>query len=177
MLHTHSTHATALACLRYELPAFHYMVAVAGGDSVPCVPYHLFGTEALSQAVAGALRERDACLMANHGLVAAGATMARAMKVLQEVESLCEVYLKALTDRGTWLSFKNRGDLAVLVEGDKRLFNQYGVMVVNPAKHPHVKKDLAQAFADWIVSPAGQTSIAAYKVGGEQLFFPNAAQK
>ena len=83
----------------------------------------------------------------------------------------------ALTDRGTWLSFKNRGDLAVLVEGDKRLFNQYGVIVVNPAKHPHVKKDLAQAFADWIVSPAGQASIAGYKVGGEQLFFPNATQK
>ncbi len=83
----------------------------------------------------------------------------------------------ALTDRGTWLSFKNRGDLAVLVEGDKRLFNQYGVIVVNPAKHPHVKKDLAQAFADWVVSPAGQASIAAYEVGGEQLFFPNATQK
>ncbi|MBK6863377.1 MAG: extracellular solute-binding protein [Ideonella sp.] len=83
----------------------------------------------------------------------------------------------ALTDRGTWLSFKNRGDLAVLVEGDRRLFNQYGVIVVNPAKHPHVKKDLAQAFADWIVSPAGQASIAGYKVGGEQLFFPNATQK
>jgi tungstate transport system substrate-binding protein len=80
-----------------------------------------------------------------------------------------------LTDRGTWLSFKNRGDLAVLVEGDKRLFNQYGVMVVNPAKHPHVKKALAQAFADWVVSPAGQASIAGYKIGGEQLFFPNAA--
>jgi L-fuculose-phosphate aldolase len=96
VLHTHSTHAAALACLRYELPAFHYMVAVAGGDSVPCVPYHLFGTEALSQAVAGALHDRDACLMANHGLVAAGATMTRAMKVVQEIESLCEVYLKAL---------------------------------------------------------------------------------
>ena len=79
-----------------------------------------------------------------------------------------------LADRGTWLNFKNRGDLAVLVEGDKRLFNQYGVMVVNPAKHPHVKKDLAQAFADWVVSPAGQASIAGYKIGGEQLFFPNA---
>jgi tungstate transport system substrate-binding protein len=79
-----------------------------------------------------------------------------------------------LTDRGTWLSFKNRADLGVLVEGDKRLFNQYGVIVVNPAKHPHVKKDLAQAFADWVVSPAGQATIAAYKVGGEQLFFPNA---
>jgi tungstate transport system substrate-binding protein len=80
----------------------------------------------------------------------------------------------ALTDRGTWLSFKNRADLAVLVEGDRRLFNQYGVMVVNPAKHPHVKKDLAQAFADWVVSPAGQASIAAYKIDGQQLFFPNA---
>jgi tungstate transport system substrate-binding protein len=79
-----------------------------------------------------------------------------------------------LTDRGTWLSFKNRADLGVLVEGDKRLFNQYGVIVVNPAKHPHVKKDLAQAFADWVVSPVGQATIAAYKVGGEQLFFPNA---
>ena len=65
-----------------------------------------------------------------------------------------------LTDRGTWLSFKNRGELAILVEGDKRLFNQYGVIVVNPAKHPHVKKDLAQAFADWVVSPAGQAAIA-----------------
>ena len=80
----------------------------------------------------------------------------------------------ALTDRGTWLSFKNRGDLTVLVEGDKRLFNQYGVIVVNPVRHPHVKKDLAQAFADWVVSPAGQATIASYKVGGEQLFFPNA---
>ena len=79
-----------------------------------------------------------------------------------------------LADRGTWLSFKNRGDLAVLVEGDKSLFNQYGVMVVNPAKHPHVKVALAQAFADWVVSPAGQQAIAAYKIGGEQLFFPNA---
>jgi tungstate transport system substrate-binding protein len=79
-----------------------------------------------------------------------------------------------LADRGTWLSFKNRADLAVLVEGDKRLFNQYGVMVVNPAKHPQVKLALAQQFADWVVSPAGQSAIAAYKIGGEQLFFPNA---
>ncbi|MEO7151400.1 MAG: substrate-binding domain-containing protein, partial [Burkholderiaceae bacterium] len=79
-----------------------------------------------------------------------------------------------LTDRGTWLNFKNRGDLAILVEGDQRLFNQYGVMVVNPARHPHVKKDLAQAFVDWIVSPAGQAAIANYKIGGEPLFFPNA---
>jgi len=96
VLHTHSTHAAALACLRRELPAFHYMVALAGGDSVPCVPYHLFGTEALSQAVAVAVQDRDACLLANHGLIAAGDTLARAMKVLQEIESLCEVYLKAL---------------------------------------------------------------------------------
>ena len=81
-----------------------------------------------------------------------------------------------LADRGTWLSFKNRGDLVILVEGDKSLFNQYGVMVVNPAKHPHVKVELAQAFADWIVSPAGQSAIAGYKIGGEQLFFGNAAK-
>ena len=79
-----------------------------------------------------------------------------------------------LTDRGTWLSFRNRGNLAILVEGDRRLFNQYGVVVVNPAKHPHVKVQLAQAFADWVLSPAGQQTIAAYQVGGEQLFFPNA---
>ena len=96
VLHTHSTHAAALACLRRELPAFHYMVALAGGDSVPCVPYELFGTEALSRAVAAAFTDRDACLMANHGLVAGGTTLAKAMKVLQEIESLCEVYLKAL---------------------------------------------------------------------------------
>jgi tungstate transport system substrate-binding protein len=80
----------------------------------------------------------------------------------------------ALTDRGTWLAFKNRGDLTILVEGDKRLFNQYGVMLVNPAKHPQVKKDLGQQFIDWLVSPKGQAAIASYKVGGEQLFFPNA---
>jgi tungstate transport system substrate-binding protein len=79
-----------------------------------------------------------------------------------------------LADRGTWLAFKNRGALAVLVEGDERLFNQYGVIVVNPAKHPHTQTALAQAFSDWVTSPAGQASIAAYKVGGEQLFFPNA---
>jgi len=79
-----------------------------------------------------------------------------------------------LTDRGTWLSFKNRGNLVTLVEGDQRLFNQYGVIVVNPAKHPHVKVQLAQTFADWVLSPAGQQTIASYKVGGEQLFFPNA---
>jgi len=82
----------------------------------------------------------------------------------------------ALTDRGTWLNFKNRQDLQILVEGDKSLFNQYGVMVVNPAKHPHVKADLAQKFVDWVVSPVGQASINGYKIGGEQLFFANASK-
>ena len=79
-----------------------------------------------------------------------------------------------LTDRGTWLGFRNRGNLAVLVQGDKRLFNQYGVMVVNPKKYPHVKADAAQKFVDWVTSPAGQAVIASYKVNGEQLFFPDA---
>jgi len=79
-----------------------------------------------------------------------------------------------LTDRGTWLNFKNRGDLKVLVEGDAKLFNQYGVMVVNPAKHPHVKQAEAQKFVDWVISSNGQAAIAAYKIGGESVFFPNA---
>ncbi len=79
-----------------------------------------------------------------------------------------------LSDRGTWLSFKNRGDLAIVVEGDQRLFNQYGVMLVNPAKHPHVKAAEGQAFIDWLISAEGQKTIADYKIGGEQLFFPNA---
>jgi tungstate transport system substrate-binding protein len=79
-----------------------------------------------------------------------------------------------LADRATWLAFKNRGDLAILVEGDKRLFNQYGVMLVNPAKHPSVKKELGQSFIDWLVSPEGQKVIADYKINGEQLFYPNA---
>ena len=96
VVHTHSVHATALACLRRELPAFHYMVAVAGDDHVPCVPYHLFGTEALSAVVADALATRQACLLANHGLVAAGATLAQAMNVAIEIESLCQAYLLAL---------------------------------------------------------------------------------
>ena len=81
-----------------------------------------------------------------------------------------------LADRGTWLSFKNRADLAVLVEGDTRLFNQYGVMVVNPERHPHVKQAEARKFVEWVVSPAGQDAIAEYKIEGEQLFFPNAGQ-
>lgn len=81
-----------------------------------------------------------------------------------------------LADRGTWLNFKNRGDLMVLVEGDKRLFNQYGVMLVNPAKHPQTKAVEGQKFVDWVTSSAGQGAIAGYKIGGEQLFFPNAAK-
>jgi tungstate transport system substrate-binding protein len=79
-----------------------------------------------------------------------------------------------LADRGTWLSFKNRANLTILVEGDTRLFNQYGVILVNPARHPHVKKELGRQFIDWIVSPAGQQAIAEYRIGAEQLFFPNA---
>jgi tungstate transport system substrate-binding protein len=86
--------------------------------------------------------------------------------------SAASAYL--LSDRGTWLVFKNRGDLAILVEGDERMFNQYGVMLVNPARHPHVKAADGQRFVDWLVSGEGQKTIAEYRVNGEQLFFPNA---
>ena len=79
----------------------------------------------------------------------------------------------AFTDRGTWLSFRNRGELAIVVEGDRRLFNQYGVMLVNPAKHPHVKAALGTMFIEWLVSAEGQAAIASYRIGGQQLFFPN----
>ena len=82
-----------------------------------------------------------------------------------------------LSDRGTWISFKNRGDLEIAVEGDKRLFNQYGVMLVNPEKYPSVKKQFGQAFVDWLVSAEGQAAIAGYKIEGQQLFFPNAEKK
>jgi tungstate transport system substrate-binding protein len=82
-----------------------------------------------------------------------------------------------LSDRGTWISFKNRGDLQIVVEGDKRLFNQYGVMLVNPERYPSVKKELGQAFVDWLISPEGQAAIAGYKVDGQQLFFPDAEKK
>jgi tungstate transport system substrate-binding protein len=81
-----------------------------------------------------------------------------------------------LADRGTWISFKNRGALAIIVEGDKRLFNQYGVILVNPAKHPHVKKEWGQAFIDWLVSHEGQKAIQDYKINGQQLFYPNAGE-
>ena len=82
-----------------------------------------------------------------------------------------------LSDRGTWISFKNRGDLEITVEGDKRLFNQYGVMLVNPEKYPSVKREPGQAFVDWLISPEGQQAIAGYKIGGQQLFFPDAEKK
>ena len=82
-----------------------------------------------------------------------------------------------LSDRGTWLSFKNRGDLVILSEGDKRLFNQYGVMLVNPEKYPTVKKEDGQAFVDWLISGEGQAAIAGYKIDGQQLFFPDAEKK
>jgi len=88
--------------------------------------------------------------------------------------SASNTYVRA--DRGTWLSFKDRGDLDILVAGDRRLFNQYGVMLVNPAKHPQVKREPGQAFIDWLVSPEGQKAIADYKIEGQQLFFPNANQ-
>jgi L-fuculose-phosphate aldolase len=96
VVHVHSTYATALACLGRRLPPFHYMVAIAGGDDVPLMPYHTFGSTALSQAVAQGVAQRDACLLAQHGLVAAGPTLERAMKVAVEIEALCQSYLAAL---------------------------------------------------------------------------------
>ena len=92
----------------------------------------------------------------------------------QTLNTAAEMGGYTLTDRATWLSFKNRRDLTVLVEGDKRLYNQYGVMLVNPAKYPTVKADAGQKFIDWLISPAGQKTIGAYKIDGQQLFFPNA---
>ncbi len=120
VVHVHATHATALASLRRALPAFHYMVAVAGGDDVPCTPYHLFGTEALSQAVAQAFAKRHACLMANHGLVAGGTTLAHALKVTLEIESLCEAYLKALAVGEPVIL--SQGEMAAVIER----FKSYG---------------------------------------------------
>jgi tungstate transport system substrate-binding protein len=96
----------------------------------------------------------------------------RGMGAALNMASASNAYV--LSDRGTWLAFRNRGDLAIVVEGDKRLFNQYGVILVNPAKHPNMKKELGQQFIDWLVSPEGQMVIAGYKIDGQQLFFPNA---
>jgi tungstate transport system substrate-binding protein len=110
----------------------------------------------------------DAAASAPKGYQACGCGMGPALNIAASSNAY------VLSDRGTWLNFKNRGELGILVEGDTRLFNPYGVMVVNPARHPHVKAALAQSFADWIVSPAGQAAIAGYRIGGEALFFPNA---
>jgi tungstate transport system substrate-binding protein len=99
-------------------------------------------------------------------------SIGQGMGAALNIASAANAYV--LTDRGTWLAFKNRGELAVAVEGDKRLFNQYGVMLVNPEKHPAVKKQLGQQFIDWLISAEGQNVIAGYKINGEQLFYPNA---
>ena len=102
------------------------------------------------------------------GYKACGCGMGAALNIASSTHAY------VLSDRGTWLAFKNRGELGLLVEGDPRLFNPYGVIVVNPARHPHVKAAQAQAFADWVSSPAGQARIAGFRIGGEPLFFPNA---
>jgi L-fuculose-phosphate aldolase len=120
VVHMHSPHATALACLRRPLPAFHYMVAVAGGDDVPCTPYHLFGTAALSQAVARAFVDRNACLMSNHGLVAGGTSLAHALKVAIEIEALCGIYLQVLAAGEPLLLSK--AEMAEVIER----FQRYG---------------------------------------------------
>ena len=96
------------------------------------------------------------------------------MRTVREPPLASAMNAYILADRGTWLSFKNRGGLAIAVEGDRRLYNQYGVMLVNAQLHPTVKRDMGQAFVDWLISPDGQAAIAAYKINGEQLFFPNA---
>jgi len=121
VVHTHSVHATALACLERELPPFHYMVAVAGGDNVPCAPYHLFGTQELSSAVTARLRERNACLLAHHGLVTVGASLSQALKVAIEVEALCETYLKLLAI-GPQPTLLSAAQMAAVIER----FKSYG---------------------------------------------------
>jgi tungstate transport system substrate-binding protein len=98
--------------------------------------------------------------------------MGRGMGATLKLASAMSAYV--LADRGTWLSFKNRGDLGIVIEGDKRLFNQYAAILVNPDKHANIKQDLGQAFIDWLVSSEGQRAIADYKINGQQLFFPNA---
>jgi tungstate transport system substrate-binding protein len=128
------------------------------------------GTHMAEMRYWGAAGVADPAVAKAAGYRACGCGMGPALNIASSTGAY------VLTDRGTWLAFKNRGDLAILVEGDQRLFNQYGVMVVNPAKHPHVKASLAQQFADWVLSPAGQASIAGYRIEGEQLFFPNAAR-
>ncbi len=96
VVHTHSMFATTLACLQKDIPPFHYMIAIAGGDSIPCAPYALFGTQALSDAAITALKDRKACLLANHGMIAIGKDLKQALAITQEVETLCEQYWRAL---------------------------------------------------------------------------------
>ena len=96
VVHTHSMFATTLACLQKDIPAFHYMIAMAGGDSIPCAPYALFGTQALSDGAIAALKDRKACLLANHGMIAIGRDLKQALAITQEVETLCEQYWRAL---------------------------------------------------------------------------------
>ena len=117
IVHTHSTYASALSCLREPLPAFHYMVAVAGGDSVRCAEYALFGTQALSDAVLVAMQSRQACLMANHGLIAIGANLEKAMYIAQEIELLCQQYLAA----------RQVGEPVLLTDAQmQEVFSQFG---------------------------------------------------
>jgi len=96
IVHTHSMFATTLACIQKDIPPFHYMIAIAGGDSIPCAPYALFGTQALSDAAITALKDRKACLLANHGMIAIGKDLKQALAITQEVETLCEQYWRAL---------------------------------------------------------------------------------
>ncbi len=110
----------------------------------------------------------DTALGADRGYQSCGCGMGQALNMAAATGAY------VLADRGTWLSFKNRADLEIVVQGDSRLFNQYGVLLVNPVKHPHVNAVDGQKFIDWVLSPAGQSAIAHYQIGGEQLFFPNA---
>jgi tungstate transport system substrate-binding protein len=142
-------------------------------------------TSGVVNAGTHARRAADQTHRSRRGRLAAGVDIAQAkgpwyrdigqgMGAALNAASATNAYV--LSDRGTWLSFKNRGDLTIAVQGDPRLFKQYGVILVNPTKHPHVKADLGQAFVDWITSPEGQAAIAGYKINGEQLFYPNAGE-
>jgi L-fuculose-phosphate aldolase len=131
VVHAHPVHATALACLERPLPAFHYMVAIAGGEDIPCAPYHLFGTQELSTAVVARLHARNACLMAHHGLVAVGTTLGQAVRILVEVEWLCETYLRILSvDAQPRLL--STAQMAAVIER----FKSYGKMARSPEPHP-----------------------------------------
>jgi L-fuculose-phosphate aldolase len=110
VVHTHSMFATTLACLQKDIPPFHYMIAIAGGDSIPCAPYALFGTQALSDGAIAALKDRKACLLANHGMIAIGRDLKQALAITQEVETLCEQYWRALQIGEPYLLSKQEMD-------------------------------------------------------------------